>query len=42
MPKDEVLDCMKINAPEAVEPLSKAFGSMVYIMFLRTYRNNKF
>ena len=33
MPEDNIIDCMKNNQPGAVKPLSKAFDSMVYIMF---------
>jgi len=39
MPDDDILDCMKINPPEALVPLSKAFGSMVYILCYHVLKN---
>ncbi len=39
MPEDKILDCIKNNPPEALVPLSKAFGSMVYILCYHVFKN---
>ena len=39
MSEDKILDCIKNNPPETLKPLSKAFGSLAYILCYHVFKN---
>ena len=39
MTEDKILECVKNSTPEGLVPLSKAFGSMVYILCYHVFKN---